>query len=67
MNEVNQQQKSYKIPQANIVILVGRVTKYPDLRRTSAGKAYCSFDIAIGRRMKDANTGEAIFKALMEY
>jgi len=48
MNEVNQQQKSYKIPQANFVILVGSVTKEPDLRRTINGKAYCAFDIAIG-------------------
>jgi len=50
--------KNYKTPHINNVAVVGKVTKAPDLRRTGAGKAYCSFDIAIGRRMKDANTGE---------
>jgi single-strand DNA-binding protein len=58
MNEVNQQQKSYRLPEENIVIIVGRVSKDPDLRRTSNGKSFCTFDIAISRRMKDATTGE---------
>jgi single-strand DNA-binding protein len=39
-------------------MLVGRLTRDPELRRTSTGKAVCSFDIAISRRMKDQATGE---------
>jgi len=50
--------KNYKTPHINNVSIVGKVTKSVDLKRTSAGKAYCSFDIAISRRMKDAATGE---------
>jgi single-strand DNA-binding protein len=38
--------------------MVGRLTRDPELRRTGTGKAVCSFDIAIGRRIKDADTGE---------
>jgi single-strand DNA-binding protein len=39
-------------------MLVGRLTRDPELRRTSTGKAVCSFDIAISRRYKDQVTGE---------
>ncbi|MDR1720858.1 MAG: single-stranded DNA-binding protein [Endomicrobium sp.] len=60
MSQLNQQQKSYRLPEENIVILVGRVSRAPDLRRTSTGKAVCSFDIAISRRMKDTTTGDWI-------
>jgi single-strand DNA-binding protein len=38
--------------------MVGRLTRDPELRRTNTGKAVCSFDIAISRRMKDPATGE---------
>jgi single-strand DNA-binding protein len=38
--------------------MVGRLTRDPELRRTGTGKAVCSFDIAIGKRMKDPATGE---------
>jgi single-strand DNA-binding protein len=38
--------------------MVGRLTRDPELRRTGTGKAVCSFDIAISRRMKDSVTGE---------
>jgi single-strand DNA-binding protein len=37
---------------------VGRLTRDPETRRTSTSKTVCKFDIAIGRRFKDAATGE---------
>jgi single-strand DNA-binding protein len=52
------QQNSLRLPEQNIVIMVGRLTRDPELRRTNTGKAVCSFDIAISRRMKDSVTGE---------
>jgi single-strand DNA-binding protein len=39
-------------------MLVGRLTRDPEVRRTGSGKAVCSFDIAIGKRMKDPVSGE---------
>jgi single-strand DNA-binding protein len=53
-----QQQSNFRLPEQNIVIMVGRLTRDPELRRTISGKAVCSFDIAIGKRIKDAVTGE---------
>jgi single-strand DNA-binding protein len=55
---MNQQQNSLRLPEQNSVIMVGRLTRDPELRRTGTGKAVCSFDIAISRRMKDLATGE---------
>ncbi|MDR1052512.1 MAG: single-stranded DNA-binding protein [Endomicrobium sp.] len=55
---MNQQQKTIRLPEQNSVIIVGRLTKDPDLRRTSTGKAVCIFDIAFSRRVKDSVTGE---------
>ncbi|MCA6071275.1 MAG: single-stranded DNA-binding protein [Endomicrobium sp.] len=46
------------MPEQNSVIMVGRLTRDPELRRTGTGKAVCSFDIAISRRIKDTVTGE---------
>lgn len=34
----------------NHVVLVGRITRDPELRRTSNGTAVCSFDLAIDRK-----------------
>jgi single-strand DNA-binding protein len=39
-------------------MMIGRLTRDPELRRTGTGKAVCSFDIAISRRFKDQVTGE---------
>ncbi|MDR1662899.1 MAG: single-stranded DNA-binding protein [Endomicrobium sp.] len=52
------QQNSIRLPEQNSVIMVGRLTRDPELRRTGSGKAVCSFDIAISRRIKDSVTGE---------
>jgi len=55
---MDQQQNNFRLPEQNIVIMVGRLTRDPELRRTISGKAVCSFDIAISKRIKDAVTGE---------
>jgi single-strand DNA-binding protein len=52
------QQSNIRLPEQNSAIMVGRLTRDPELRRTGTGKAVCSFDIAISRRMKDSVTGE---------
>jgi single-strand DNA-binding protein len=55
---MNQQSNNLRLPEQNSVVLVGRLTRETELRSTSTGKAVCSFDIAISRRMKDASTGQ---------
>lgn len=43
----------------NIVIMVGRLTKDPEIRYSQQGKAVCNFSIAVDRRIKregDNNT-----------
>ena len=53
-----QNQQIYQIPQQNSVILVGRLTRDPELKRTSTSKSVCRFDIAMSTRIKDQVTGE---------
>lgn len=36
----------------NIVIMVGRLTKDPEIRYSQQGKAVCNFSIAVDRRIK---------------
>jgi single-strand DNA-binding protein len=55
---MSSQQNSFRLPEQNSVIMVGRLTRDPELRRIDTGKAVCLFDIAISRRMKDSVTGE---------
>jgi len=54
----NQNQQVYQIPQQNSVIMVGRLTRDPELKRTTTSKSVCRFDIAISSRIKDQVTGE---------
>jgi single-strand DNA-binding protein len=51
-------QNSFRLPEQNSVIMVGRLTRDPELRRIDTGKAVCSFDIAISRRIKNPVSGE---------
>ena len=39
----------------NKVILIGRLTKDPEVRNTSNQTAFCNFTIAVDRRFKDQN------------
>ncbi|MDR0984965.1 MAG: single-stranded DNA-binding protein [Endomicrobium sp.] len=57
---MNQQLSNLRLPEQNTVILIGRLTRDPDLRRTNSGKAICVFDIALGRRIKNIVSGEWI-------
>src|SRR6266404_104003 len=42
----------------NRVVLVGNLTKDPELRHTPSGTAVCSLRIAVNTRRKDSATGE---------
>ena len=42
----------------NRVVLVGNLTKDPELRHTPSGTAVCKLRIAVNTRQKDAQTGE---------
>lgn len=42
----------------NRVILMGRLTRDPELRRTQSGMAVTAFSIAVDRDFKDKDTGE---------
>jgi len=46
-----------RIPEQNKVLLVGRLTRAPELRYTPKGQPICRFDLAVNRRYKNA-TGE---------
>lgn len=41
----------------NKAILVGRLTKVPELKTTASGVSVCSFTIAVNRRFKNAEGG----------
>jgi single-strand DNA-binding protein len=42
----------------NKVIIMGRLTKDPDLKNTQSGVAMCRFSVAVERQFKDKVTGE---------
>jgi single-strand DNA-binding protein len=42
----------------NRVVLVGNLTRDPELRHTPGGTAVCKLRIAVNSRQKDSNTGE---------
>lgn len=46
-----------RLPNQNFVLLIGRLVRDSELRRTTQGIAICSFDIAIGKRVIDPTTG----------
>lgn len=43
----------------NLAIIVGRLTKEPELRTTGSGTAVCSFSLAVDRRLKN-QAGEKV-------
>lgn len=45
----------------NRALLVGRLTRDPELRRTGSGKAVTSFNLAVGRNFKKENEQDADF------
>lgn len=47
-----------RIPEQNLVLISGRLTRDPDMRYTQKGLGVCSFDVAVNRRYKDQATGE---------
>ncbi|MGH3012479.1 MAG: single-stranded DNA-binding protein [Gaiellaceae bacterium] len=42
----------------NRVVLVGNLTRDPELRHTPSGTAVCKLRVAVNSRQKDASTGE---------
>ena len=47
-----------RLPEQNIVLLVGRVTRDPNVSFTQKGQAVCRCDIAVNRRYLDKTTNE---------
>jgi single-strand DNA-binding protein len=45
---------------ANLVVLIGNLTRDPDLRYTPQGRAVATLSLAINSNYKDRNTGEMI-------
>ena len=46
----------------NRIILMGRLTRDPELRHTQTGTAVASFSLAVDRDFKDKTTGEKLDK-----
>ena len=42
----------------NSVVIVGNLTRDPELRATPSGTSVCSLRVAVNERVKDPNTGE---------
>ena len=49
---------SIKLPEQNIVLLVGRLTRDPNVAFTQKGQAVCRCSIAVNRRYLDPTTNE---------
>ena len=47
-----------KLPEQNLVLLVGRLTRDPNVAFTQKGQAVCRCDIAVNRRYMDKTTNE---------
>jgi single-strand DNA-binding protein len=55
---MSEEEKKLRLPEQNIVIITGRLTRDAELRRTGKGTAICKFDIAMGRRVKEVDSSE---------
>lgn len=42
----------------NKVVLIGRLTRDPELRYTQSGKAFCTFTLAVDRRFSKQNNNQ---------
>jgi single-strand DNA-binding protein len=47
-------QPALRLPEQNSVVIVGRLTRDPEVRFTAKGQSVCRFDLAVNRRYKDA-------------
>ena len=47
-----------RLPEQNLVLLAGRLTRDPNVAFTQKGQAVCRFDIAVNRRYMDNTTNE---------
>lgn len=47
-----------KLPEQNIVMIAGRLTRDPNSSYTQKGTAVCSFDVAVNRRYLDKASNE---------
>lgn len=47
-----------RVPEQNLVLIAGRLTREPELRFTQKAQGVCTFDVAVNRRYKDLATGE---------
>lgn len=45
----------------NRVVIIGRLTRDPELRTTTAGKSVCSFSVAVQKRIKPDDGPDADF------
>lgn len=47
-----------KLPEQNIALIAGRLTKDANVAYTQKGQAVCRFDVAVNRRYLDQNSNE---------
>ena len=47
-----------RVPELNLIIVSGRLTRDPDIRMTQKGSTVCSFSIANNRSYLDPSTNE---------
>lgn len=47
-----------RLPEQNLVLLAGRLTRDPNVAFTQKGQAVCRFDIAVNRRYLDNTNNE---------